>query len=506
LLQTLARWIGTHTIRLDLEGHGREELGDEALDVSHTVGWFTSLYPVLFTLPQDGEGSETPTLLPLSILTASTWIKTVKEQLRSVPHKGIGYGLLRYLSDDRELREQLASAPSPQVSFNYLGQFNEGTGQEQDFVPTDPVPSETREILQAASEPSGMESGLQNPESHLLSVNGLVIGGQLHLHWSYSEQFHKQATIEALAQETLQVLRALLTYYPQQGAPAAQGTQTTTPLVAIQSVGKAYKLQAKRPFFWVHDGIGGVYWGLNLAKHLRPDRSFYGIEAPGLTINHGLFDSIEEMATSYIDKIRAVQSDGPYFLGGYCIGGSVAFEMARQLQAQGSSVALLAILEGYPVEQDTSTSTEATPVRDYAETIVRLAEDLSRSWKKKLLLPYEELSRLQLDEQIVYLLDRLKEAQVALDDTDVAQLRRQIQVAEANNSCLMRYRPKPYAGHIILFRSETAEEDPSLWTPFSDEPVEVHTVPGDHLSIVDEPHVASLALQLQQCLDKADVL
>src|SRR5205814_631230 len=91
LLQTLARWMGTQQIRLDLEGHGREELGAEVLDVSRTEGWFTSLYPVLFTLPQEA-GSDPS--------GQAQWIKTIKEQLRSVPHKGIEYGLLRYLNED----------------------------------------------------------------------------------------------------------------------------------------------------------------------------------------------------------------------------------------------------------------------------------------------------------------------------------------------------------------------------------------------------------------------
>ncbi|TMC21727.1 MAG: amino acid adenylation domain-containing protein [Chloroflexi bacterium] len=120
LVQTLTRWMGTQSIRLDMEGHGREELLDEMLDVSRTVGWFTSLYPVVFILQQNG-GME-----PSDRLSQQRrWIKTIKEQLRSVPHKGVGYGLLRYLSDDPELREQLASALPSEVSFNYLGQFDQ---------------------------------------------------------------------------------------------------------------------------------------------------------------------------------------------------------------------------------------------------------------------------------------------------------------------------------------------------------------------------------------------
>jgi amino acid adenylation domain-containing protein len=306
--------------------------------------------------------------------------------------------------------------------------------------------------------------------------------------------------------------------------PAAQEARGTGQRSALST-----PTTEKRPFSWVHDGTGDVYWSLNLTKHLRHDRSFYGIQAPGLAgradPDQDLFYSIEEMAASYIDELLTIQPEGPYSLGGYSFGGLVAFEMARQLQSQGSSVALLAILDSYPTVQDVSTPAEVVgtglapvrggveavgaglaPVHDYAKAIVRIAEALSRSWKKKVSLPYEELCRLQPEAQLTYLLERLRTAQIAPDDMDVSQLRRYIQVDEAHGYCLQRYRPKPYPGRITLFRSEDAGADPSLWSPFSSEPVEVHPVSGDHLSMVDEPYVQSLALQLQQCLDKADVL
>jgi amino acid adenylation domain-containing protein/non-ribosomal peptide synthase protein (TIGR01720 family) len=200
LLQTLARWIGTQQIRLDLEGHGREEVGAETLDVSRTVGWFTSLYPVLFILPQ--ESSLQPEDRRKEQSVQSQWIKAIKEQLRSVPHNGISYGLLRYCNGDPELREQLVPTTPPQVSFNYLGQFDQML----------PHSSSGAATLQTASESSGAVSGPQNQRSHLLDVNGLVIGGKLHLQWTYSERFHEPATIEALTQEFLQALRELLAH------------------------------------------------------------------------------------------------------------------------------------------------------------------------------------------------------------------------------------------------------------------------------------------------------
>src|SRR5436305_8616497 len=103
----------------------------------------------------------------------------------------------------------------------------------------------------------------------------------------------------------------------------------TSPLVTLQSAEQTHRLQAKPPLFCVHEVIGEVSSFLHLVKHLRHDRPCYGIQAPALVGDEGLYNSIEEMAASYIDELLAVQpSDSPYFLIGYSFGGLVAFEMA----------------------------------------------------------------------------------------------------------------------------------------------------------------------------------
>jgi thioesterase domain-containing protein len=194
--------------------------------------------------------------------------------------------------------------------------------------------------------------------------------------------------------------------------------------------------------------------------------------------------------------------------------------MARQLQAQGRSVALLVILDTYPMEQDVSAgragtaerAPDANPAltnpreRDYAETIMSLVEVASRYKRAEIAVSHEDLCRLQPEEQLAYFLDRLREVQVVPDDMDIAQARRHIQVYEAHGTCAQKYRPKPYAGRITLFCSEDAPEDaPLLWAPLSSEPIKVHPVAGDHYLMIAEPYVQSLAGQLQQCLDQADL-
>jgi len=291
----------------------------------------------------------------------------------------------------------------------------------------------------------------------------------------------------------------------------AQGITVTTCL-PIQPFGE------KRPFFCVHPAPGVIFCFLDLAKHLRHDRPFYGIQAPGLYVDADgeqpparasnckgaptapqVFSSIEDMATAYIDALLAIQPEGPYFLGGYSFGGLVAFEMARQLEARGGSIALLALLDSYPSEQKVSAPREAD-----TELLVNMVELLSHYRSTKIAVSYEDLCHLQPDEQLAYVLERLRKEKVILNDMDLSQLRRHLQVYEAHISCLRGYRPKPYAGRITLLRSEDAKPDPSLWAVLSAKPLEVHTVAGDHLSMIVEPHVQSLAAQLQECLDKAE--
>ncbi|NJK57793.1 MAG: AMP-binding protein, partial [Pleurocapsa sp. SU_5_0] len=183
LVQAFTQWTGESTLLVDLEGHGREDLVDE-VDVSRTVGWFTTVFPVLLNLGD--------TFDPGSAL------KKVKEQLRSIPHRGIGYGVLRYLSDEPKVTQQLRTLPQAQVIFNYLGQF------DQSISPSS--------LFGFAPESSGLAHSPQSRRSHLLEINGMVSQGQLQLEWSYSHELHERTTIETLAQNYIEALRALIAH------------------------------------------------------------------------------------------------------------------------------------------------------------------------------------------------------------------------------------------------------------------------------------------------------
>lgn len=187
--KALTRWTGARSLLFDMEGHGREELFAD-LDLSRTVGWFTSLFPVYLELR--------------NAVNAAEVLVAVKEQVRAIPNRGIGYGLLRYLSGDAELIAQLQAMPRSEVCFNYLGQFDQMLPEASPF--------------RLATEPTGAARSQTETRNYVLDVNAGVVNGQLQLSWTYSENLHRLETIETLAQNFLEELRAVISHCQTQEA------------------------------------------------------------------------------------------------------------------------------------------------------------------------------------------------------------------------------------------------------------------------------------------------
>ncbi|MBC1218683.1 amino acid adenylation domain-containing protein [Nostoc sp. UCD121] len=179
LVQAFYQWTGKNSLLVDLEGHGREDIIPH-VDLSRTVGWFTTIFPAFLDLEQAVDPGEA--------------LKTIKEQLRSIPNRGINYAILRYLSND----EQLQSLPQAEVIFNYLGQFDQVLSESSIFRP--------------AQESTGPMQSQKGNRNCLLEVNGLIVGGQLQLDWTYSTALHQQATVEKLAQGFIEALRSLIVH------------------------------------------------------------------------------------------------------------------------------------------------------------------------------------------------------------------------------------------------------------------------------------------------------
>ncbi|NER27502.1 MAG: non-ribosomal peptide synthetase, partial [Symploca sp. SIO1C4] len=166
-----------------LEGHGREAV-IAGVDTSRTVGWFTSVFPMHLDLEKVDDLLDT--------------LMSVKEQLRSIPNRGMGYGWLRYCSSDGEIIQKLSARPQAEIIFNYLGQFDQVFAESSTF--------------QLAQESYGLTNSPKATRSHLLQIIGKVMGGQLQMNWAYSTNIHRRDTIENLAQCFIETLRSLINH------------------------------------------------------------------------------------------------------------------------------------------------------------------------------------------------------------------------------------------------------------------------------------------------------
>ena len=180
LADVLVPWVGSDSILIDVEGHGREPLFDN-VDVSRTMGWFTSLYPVLLTLNYDA--------------SFGTKLSEIKEQLRAIPKGGIGYGTLRYLSQQDQT--QLCNLPQAELSFNYLGQVEQGVEFAADWS-------------LASEDTLGMLVSPEGNRAYLLDINAQISADCLHITWFYSPSHHSAATIKRLANAYVTALKGLI--------------------------------------------------------------------------------------------------------------------------------------------------------------------------------------------------------------------------------------------------------------------------------------------------------
>jgi amino acid adenylation domain-containing protein len=278
---------------------------------------------------------------------------------------------------------------------------------------------------------------------------------------------------------TLEALAALV---ERSGDPARR-----SPLVAIKPQGE------RAPFFCVHPVGGNVLCYLELARHLAPEQPVYAFQSPE---ERSLPATVEEMAARYVRELRRIQPEGPYRLGGWSLGGLIAFEMARQLAGAGQEVDLVALIDTLPP------AAEPGPPATDGELVAWFAQDLARLLgHDAAVVPEELLEELPAREKLERVARLAHATGLLPEDFGVAQLEPMLATFAANLQAGRAFVRRPYAGRVALYLSEgtLAEHGPEVldgWERSALGGVEVSTLPGDHYGLLRGPQVARLAGEL----------
>jgi phthiocerol/phenolphthiocerol synthesis type-I polyketide synthase E len=271
-----------------------------------------------------------------------------------------------------------------------------------------------------------------------------------------------------------------------------------SPLVAIQPEG------SRPPFFCMHGAGGTVLIYRDLSRHLGADQPFYGLQSRGLDGSCPPLNKIEEMAAVYAAEIRKVQPSGPYFIGGYCMGGTVAYEVAQQLQAEGETVALLALFDTSNWHKIPLTIWSRTS-HSVQRVFFHTANFLSLDSGEKLKFFREELGLLRSRIPVWQGLLLAKFDKRSRDHgSDLFLLGR---IWWANDFATWNYVPKPYPGAVTDIRPKKqfrVFSKPGLkWDQLAEGGVEVIVLPVYPAGMLVEPFVIHLAVALRESIDAA---
>jgi thioesterase domain-containing protein/acyl carrier protein len=261
-----------------------------------------------------------------------------------------------------------------------------------------------------------------------------------------------------------------------------QHAANSSPLVPINRGGTG------APFFCVHPIGGNVLCYAHLARHLGADQAFYGIRALGLNGECEPIVRFEVMAARYIAEMRTIQPVGPYLLGGYSLGGVIAYEMARQLVAAGDAVAMVALLD--------SSGVYLHETANHTKPIMRVLRDFLGDAIEA------ELEGLAPADQMDYAIEQ------ARSNPNVPPfVHTFLQVYRATERGRLLYVVDAYPGRITLLQANEQRQEhrafhANYWRRVSGSPVDVHDIPGTHQTVLDEPHVAGMADRLRRCIEE----
>jgi len=462
---SLQEWTEQRQYLIDMESHGRADELFKDIDLSRTVGWFTSLYTVYLELPDSNN--------------LKNCFQAVQEQLNRISYNGIAYGVSRYLKKE--------NLPQGQILFNYLGQIDQGIHKNGVFC--------------FAEESTGEKISLKGERNHNIAINGYTLNKQLNLTWSYNARQYKATTIQTLAENFQKYLQRLIE--PGKKKPHL------SPLLPLNEKGNHFPL-------YCLPGLGGIAGYFQpLTKYLGAEQPLYGLQSPGLDSQTEIPISIEALATHQVKIIQQCQPEGPYYLAGHSFGCIVALEMAHQLEQSGASIGLLAMFDQPSIkytktDKDFSGMTELDWTWDIL-TGLGLTPPFSKETMQNSKNPeyyHQKLMNWVAQHHINELLYTPETTPETFNPDD---FQRFVQVHQAEALTLQDYQPvnKIVQCPIHLFCTEDSltktSNDTTLpehwgWAEHTLADIKIHHVPGAHTTMIGEPHVKTLATQLGRVL------
>ncbi|MFO0150550.1 MAG: non-ribosomal peptide synthetase, partial [Microcystis sp.] len=358
-----------------------------------------------------------------------------------------------------------------------------------------PVPDDqARKNIQKIAPRNLLESQLTQIWSEILGINNIGIqdnffelGGHSLLAVSLinriEQKLDKRLPLTSLFQNgTIASLAKLL---------AQETTQpASSPLIAIQSQGN------KTPFFAVHPIGGNVLCYADLARNLGTKQPFYGLQSLGLSELEKTVASIEEMAMIYIEAIQTVQASGPYYLGGWSMGGVIAFEIAQQLLTQGQEVALLALIDSYSPSLLNSVNREKHSANSLTEEFnedINIAysfiRDLASIFNQEISFSGSELAHFTSDELLDKFITWSQETNLLPSDFGKQQIKNWFKVFQINHQALSSYSPKTYLGRSVFLGAEDSSIKNPGWHQVIND-LQSQWISGDHYGLIKNPVLA----------------
>jgi thioesterase domain-containing protein/acyl carrier protein len=258
------------------------------------------------------------------------------------------------------------------------------------------------------------------------------------------------------------------------------------------------------PLFFVHAHGGNVIGYSGLGRHLSERQPLYGLQAPRGELG---VRRIEDIAAAYVDEVRTVQPQGPYLLGGWCLGGDVAFEMARQLRRHGADVALVLMVDNPRPEHVAARHDLSRPLDRVATRVEMECANLAEAPQKG---PYL-LERVgSLAKRFSVEIERLatnRDGDLPFG-LDHSRAYRQERVAAVHEKAYEDYVPEPYDGPVAVFRAELqprgGRDDPTLgWSSLVEGPLLNYQLPGHRMGMLQEPRVARSAAIIEAAIADA---